>query len=40
MISKDEGMYIINLDNSTGPGTHWVVLISDMSNALSQGNIF
>ena len=32
MIPKDEGMYIINLDDSTGPGTHWVALISDISD--------
>ena len=32
MISKDDGMYIINLDDSTGPGTHWVALISDISD--------
>ena len=32
MIPKDEGMYIINLDDSTGPGTHWGAVISDMSD--------
>ena len=32
MIPKDEGMYIINLDDSIGPGTQWVALISDIND--------
>ena len=29
LILTNPGMYIINLDDSKGPGTHWVAMISN-----------
>ena len=32
MIPKEDGMYIENLDESSGNGTHWVALLWDIND--------